>query len=245
MSVSRIQPGLRAQPKFINHRVSPNRETDAAISVKLLTVCRYRELPMPLDERVLCIPAPHFRAVGPFEGFCRADEAYRRSLLDASQYHFLPRSEVETDPNWLQLIPYVLLVCEAQVFHYRRGASGTEARLRALRSVGIGGHISEADAAGGGDPYLTGMHREVSEEVTHAPVTNESWLGFIFDPRTPVGSVHLGVVHIWELAEASAVAKETALANAGFAPLAELMPQREQFETWSQFVFDELSDSAH
>ena len=183
-------------------------------------------------------------AVGPFEGFCRADEAYRRSLLDASQYHFLPRSEVETDPNWLQLIPYVLLVCEAQVFHYRRGASGTEARLRALRSVGIGGHISEADAAGGGDPYLTGMHREVSEEVTHAPVTNESWLGFIFDPRTPVGSVHLGVVHIWELAEASAVAKETALANAGFAPLAELMPQREQFETWSQFVFDELSDSA-
>lgn len=195
---------------------------------------------MPLDERVLCIPAPHFRSVGAFEGFCRADEAYRRSLFDASQYRFLPRSECETDPNWLQLIPYVLLVCEKQVFHYRRGASGTEARLRALRSVGIGGHISEADAVGGSDPYLTGMHREVSEEVTHAAVVDESWLGFIFDPRTPVGSVHLGVVHLWELAEATAVPRESALVEAEFSPLAELLREKEQFETWSQFVFEKL-----
>ena len=195
---------------------------------------------MPLDERVLCIPASHFRTVGAFDGFCRADGAYRRSLLDPSQYRFLPRSLVETDPDWLQLIPYVVLVCEEQVFHYRRGASGTEARLRALRSVGIGGHISEADAAGGSDPYLAGMHREVSEEVSHAVVAHENWLGFIFDPRTPVGKVHLGVVHLWELAEPSAIAKEAALADCGFASLSELIRENEQFETWSQFVFAEL-----
>ena len=195
---------------------------------------------MPLDERVLCIPASHFRAIGAFEGFRRADEAYRAALLDPAVYRYWPRSECETDPDWLQLIPYVVLVCGPQVFHYRRGSGGTEVRLRALRSVGIGGHISEADAAAGIDPYLTGMHREVSEEVTHAPVVADWLSGFIFDPRTPVGTVHLGVVHIWELAEPSAMPRETALAETAFAPLAELLTDKAQFETWSQFVFGVL-----
>ena len=195
---------------------------------------------MPLDERVLCIPASHFRSFGAFEGFRGPDEGYREALLDSSQFCFLPRSECETDPDWLQLIPYVVLMCGPQTFHYRRGASGTETRLRTLRSIGIGGHISEADAAGGSDPYSTGMLREVSEEVVHAPVVAARLSGFIFDPRTPVGTVHLGVVHLWELGEPSATPKETALAEAGFAPLAELMNERGQFETWSQFVFDEI-----
>jgi len=195
---------------------------------------------MPLDERVLCIPASHFCEVGDFEGFRPADDAYRTALLDPMEYRFLPRCEVETDLDWLQLIPYVVLKCGAQIFHYRRGASGTEARLRALRSVGIGGHISEADAAGGSDPYAAGMAREVFEEVTHAAIVSERWLGFIRDPRTLVGSVHLGVIHVWELAEARAASKEDALADAGFAPLAQLRSAREQFETWSQFVLDEL-----
>jgi len=195
---------------------------------------------MPLDERVLCIPAMHFCAVGAFEGFRRADEAHRAALLDPSIYRYWPRSECETDPEWLQLIPYVVLMCGPQLFHYRRGASGTEARLWALRSIGIGGHISEADAAGGSDPYLTGMAREVSEEVAHAPVITERLLGFIHDSRTLVGSVHLGVVHVWELAEPSAIPKESALAETGFTPLAELLKEKEQFETWSQFVFEVL-----
>ena len=195
---------------------------------------------MPVDEHVLCIPASHFRAVGEFEGFRRADETYRLSLLDASQYRFLPRTECETDPAWLQLIPYVVLKCGSQLFHYRRGASGTETRLRALRSVGIGGHISEADAAGELDPYRTGMLREVSEEVTHATVVSERLFGFIFDPHTPVGRVHLGVVHLWELAEPTATPKEAALADGGFAEVTELMLDLREFETWSQFVLVEL-----
>lgn len=196
---------------------------------------------MALDERVLCIPASHFRAVGAFEGFRSADDGYRAALLDPAEYRFLARSEVESDPEWLQLIPYVVLACRSQIFHYRRGVSGTEVRLRALRSVGIGGHISEADAAGGGDPYQTGMSREVKEEVAHALQVSERLLGFIHDPRTLVGSVHLGVAHLWGLKEPSATPKESALAEAGFAPLADLLNERDQFETWSQFVFNVLA----
>ncbi len=192
------------------------------------------------DERVLCIPTARLHTAGYFHGFRPAGEAFRAAVLDPAAFSFRPRSEVETDPSFKQLIPYVVLACGDVVFHYRRGASGTEARLRALRSVGIGGHISEADAAGHGDPYRTGMARELGEEVDVRAGYAERLIGFINDDTTPVGQVHLGVVHLFDLTEPAAMPREDALADAGFAPLAELRADRGRFETWSQFVLDVL-----
>lgn len=195
---------------------------------------------MPTDERVLVIPASHLAKLGAFTGFRPADEAFRAALLDPVAVSFRPRSEVETDPSFLQLIPYVVLRCGGDVFHYRRGKTGTEARLTALRSIGVGGHISEADAAGGDDPYRTGMLRELTEEVEVGCAYAERPLGFIHDPSTPVGEVHLGVAHVFELAAPAARPREAALADAGFAPLADLVADRERFETWSRLVLAEL-----
>lgn len=195
---------------------------------------------MPTEERVLCIPTEHYESLGPFLGFRPADEGYRAALLDGRRYSFRPRSEVETDPSFKQLIPYVVLRHGESLFHYRRGKSGTETRLRALRSIGIGGHISEADAAGGADPYRTGMHREVTEEVDVGSYV-ESLYGFISDDRTVVGSVHLGVVHLFDLDSPLAASREDALAESGFAELTELWNERDRFETWSQFVLSELT----
>jgi predicted NUDIX family phosphoesterase len=195
---------------------------------------------MPTDERVLCIPTAHFTAVGYFHGFRRADDAYRAALLDPTAFAFRPRAEVETDPTFKQLIPYVVLRHGGELFHYRRGSAGTEARLRALRSVGIGGHISEADAAGGADPYRAGMLREVAEEVHVGGRYAERSLGFINDDETLVGRVHLGVVHLFELDSPDVTPREAALAGAGFAPVGELWAQRQEFETWSRFVLEEI-----
>jgi predicted NUDIX family phosphoesterase len=195
---------------------------------------------MPLDEKVLVIPTQRFRAAGYFHGLRAADDAYRAAILDPSAFSFRPRYEVETDPEFKQLIPYIVLKCAESVFHYRRGAASTEKRLESLRSIGIGGHISEADAAGGDDPYQTGMMRELTEEVVLCSHFSERCIGFINDDRTPVGSVHLGVVHVLELEATSAHSREDALADAGFAPWAELLREAEQFETWSQFVLEGL-----
>jgi predicted NUDIX family phosphoesterase len=196
---------------------------------------------MPLDELVLVIPTDRFRAAGYFHGFQNVDAAYRQAILDPGAFQFLPRSQVETDPSFKQLIPYVVLRHAGRLFHYRRGATGTEQRLRALRSIGIGGHISEEDARGGADPYQTGMMRELLEEVFIGASWTEEFLGFINDDRTPVGSVHLGVVHVLELASADVTAREAALADGGFARTEELAAQADQFETWSQFVLAKLS----
>jgi predicted NUDIX family phosphoesterase len=193
---------------------------------------------MPLDEKVLVIPTERFRVAGYFHGFRPADDAYRAAILDPAAFSFRPRYEVETDPSFKQLIPYVVLKCGDLLFHYRRGSAGTEKRLEALRSVGIGGHISEADASGSGNSYTIGMMREVSEEVKLNSSFSEKCIGFINDDRTPVGSVHLGVVHVFELESPSAHSREDALADAGFADWRELLRCAEQFETWSQFVLD-------
>ena len=118
-----------------------------------------------LAERVLVVPAALFHEVGVFQGF-RADVSrYLPLLLDPAQLSYRPRAEVETDPSFKQLIPYVVLKCGGQVFHYARGRRGTEARLRALRSIGVGGHICAEDGVVRGDDYRLGMLREVREEV--------------------------------------------------------------------------------
>jgi predicted NUDIX family phosphoesterase len=195
---------------------------------------------MPLDEKVLVIPTARFRSAGYFNGFRRSDSTYRNSILDPTVFEFRPRFEVETDPEFKQLIPYIVLRHGGDLFHYRRGSAGTEKRLQALRSIGIGGHISEDDARGGVDPYHTGMMRELLEEVEIGGDWTEHFLGFINDDNIPVGRVHLGVVHVFELSRAEVRSKEDALADSGFAPLGDLMAQREQFETWSQFVMEEV-----
>jgi predicted NUDIX family phosphoesterase len=193
-----------------------------------------------VDEQVLVIPAAALDRLGPFRGF-RADLGHRLAyLLDPAHVEFRPRAAVETDPSYKQLIPYIVLRCGDQLFHYTRGAAGGEARLRALRSVGVGGHISAADAAGSADPYRAGLARELAEEVEVATPHAERLLGLVYDPSTPVGEVHLGVVHLLTLERPDVRPREDGLADAGFAPLGELWAQRSAFETWSQLVLGEL-----
>jgi predicted NUDIX family phosphoesterase len=159
--------------------------------------------------------------------------------LNAAAFTYQPRSTCETDPAFKQLIPYVVLTCGDLVFHYRRGASGTEARLRAKRSVGIGGHINDSDA-GSADPFRAGMLRELTEEVAVGSPSAEHFLGFLFDPSTPVGEVHLGVVYRYELDAPDVTAKEAGIAEGGFATVADLLAVAAEFETWSQLVLPGL-----
>jgi predicted NUDIX family phosphoesterase len=194
-------------------------------------------------ERVLVVPAERFLAAGEFHGFRPFSEAHRLNLLAPQHLSYRPRGEVETDPSYKQLIPYIVLRCAGELFHYTRGRSGTESRLRALRSVGLGGHISQEDGPLASDPYRAGMLRELAEEVEIQSAWKETPLGFIYDGRSPVGEVHIGIVHLLELEEPLVWPREAAIDEAGFSPLRDLLRKRDEFETWSQFVLEELANS--
>src|ERR1700739_5172085 len=86
------------------------------------------------------------KAVGDFQGF-RALEVFPYSSLDAAgALLWWPRDELETDEEYKQLIPYVVLGHRAansplQLFAYRRTTQGGEARLHGRRSIGFCGPV--------------------------------------------------------------------------------------------------------
>jgi predicted NUDIX family phosphoesterase len=124
------------------------------------------------------------------------------------------------------------------LFDYQRGSGQGERRLHAKRSVGVGGHISSLDASAGAsnDAYREGMRRELEEEVFVDTRYSERVVGLINDDETPVGQVHLGVVHVCDVDEPHVRPREADLLDAAFRPIAEILPRLDQFETWSQIA---------
>jgi predicted NUDIX family phosphoesterase len=192
-------------------------------------------------ERVLVVPTSVLAAAGAFQGFSRRVDYYLPLLLDPAHLYFQRRAEAETNPAYKQLIPYAVLKWRDQVFNYVRGKRATETRLQALRSLGVGGHIEADDANLFQHLYREAMLRELAEEVHLETPYEERCIGLINDDSTPVGQVHLGIVHLFELEEPRVQRREQALTRAGFAPLNELLARRAEFETWSQFVLDVLT----
>ncbi len=114
-----------------------------------------------------------------------------------------------------------------------------EKRLHALRSVGIGGHISTEDTSGS-DLYRTGMARELDEEVIADESVDAPIVGLIYDPSNDVGKVHLGVVHLMTLSGPTVRAREEDLLDAGFMPLQQILAEQDRLETWSRLCVQAL-----
>jgi predicted NUDIX family phosphoesterase len=195
-------------------------------------------------EHVLVVPTAVFHRLGHFQGFCRDTERYLRGLLDPAHTSYRPRSAMETDPSYKQLIPYVIFryrdaAGRTLLFQYTRGKGQGESRLHAKRSIGIGGHISADDAAQP-SAYAEGMRRELAEEVAIDTPYSEQLAGLINDDETEVGRVHLGVVHLFEVERPAVQPRESDILDAGFRPVEELLAEPDRFETWSQICLQAL-----
>ncbi len=68
-------------------------------------------------------------------------------------------------------------------------------------------------------------------------------VGLINDDSTPVGQVHLGVVHLFELEHPRVVPREEGLADAEFLSLSTVWGIRNEFETWSQICVESFLKS--
>jgi predicted NUDIX family phosphoesterase len=199
-----------------------------------------------MEEHVLVIPTTLFHSLGYFQGFSTDIDRYRNVLLDTADVQFRPRSTVETDPNFKQLIPYMIF-CHTdssgniRIFQYVRGKGMGESRLHQKRSIGIGGHIAAEDQGQrSGNVYREGMLRELHEEVILRTTFTEQCIGLINDDSTEVGRVHLGIVHRLDVTEPDVVSNESDLIESGFMPLTELRNCRDQMESWSSISLDAL-----
>ena len=195
---------------------------------------------LPSSERVLVVPGSELDRLGRFQGFHSEAEPYLRALLVPELMQYRPRSEVENDPSFKQIIPYIVLRSGDAVFCYKRGTSQGEARLHRLRSLGVGGHVAESDAEGqrGYGAYDMAMKRELDEEVAIESPGRMCLVGLINDDSTAVGSVHLGVVHLLELERPSVRPREDGIAESEFVSLSDLDQIAREFETWSQICIN-------
>ncbi|MFO0912005.1 MAG: phosphoesterase [Pirellulales bacterium] len=196
-------------------------------------------------EHVLVVPTARFHELGYFQGFCGEPERYWDALLGPHQTLYRPRSEMETDPSFKQLIPYVVFRYrpadgEPQLFCYQRGKGQGEQRLHAKWSVGVGGHISLGDGHLVHEAYAEGMRRELDEEVIIDTPFSQTCVGLINDDQTEVGRVHLGVVHLVDVDRPDVRPRESELLGAGFQSLTAIRDRAEQLESWSRICIEAL-----
>jgi predicted NUDIX family phosphoesterase len=88
--------------------------------------------------------------------------------------------------------------------------------------------------------YRVGVEREVNEEIKIHTQFDDRIVALLNDDTTDVGRVHLGVVHVFTLAEPKVEKREAMITGLTFLTKEELVARRESLETWSQICVDSL-----
>jgi predicted NUDIX family phosphoesterase len=196
------------------------------------------------DENILVVRRSLFDELGSFHGLNFEPKKYLRALLSRGNNFFLPRAQAENDPTHKQIIPYAIIAHGDTVLHYVRGKKAGEQRLVAKGSIGIGGHMNEEkdellwNFAIDEAAYRAGVEREVNEEIRIETTFEDRIVALLNDDTTEVGRVHLGIVHVFRLAEEKVQKREAMITNMSFLKKEELLARRDNLETWSQLCVD-------
>lgn len=167
---------------------------------------------------------------------------------------FMPRGSVENDPNFKQLIPYIIVRSGELIFAYQR--DGNENRLTGQYSIGIGGHTNVEDFSFSGfDGILQNCaRRELQEELCFG---DNAWsyttdlkiraslgapraLLYAGNTSSVVDQVHFGIIYIVDLT--SDEIQDIELREEGktldWMTKEDLYKVYDKLEAWSQLVLD-------
>ena len=201
---------------------------------------------MAQEEQVLVIERKVLEEVGMFQGLMFDVDQYLKQIFVPDVPRYMPRSQAEDDPNYKQIIPYVIMAHEEKYLSYVRGKRAGEGRLKGLGSIGIGGHINPVDNTAlfcndFRDAYLNAVKREVEEEVHVDTAYSDRIVALLNDDSNEVGQVHLGVVHCWFLDARKVSKREQMITQMSFMSPTELQDIRDNLETWSSLCVDGLT----
>jgi predicted NUDIX family phosphoesterase len=193
-------------------------------------------------ELVLCVRREDVFPDGPWDGLVSERlETVHEAIRERS--FFMPRGDVEEDPSYQQLIPYLVFRHAGRYLLTKRLKASSERRLRHLYSLGVGGHINPGDVVNG-DPVSDGMRREWEEEVAYLGAFEARALGLIHEESAPVGRVHLGLVFLIEGDTPDIAIRETDKLAGQLLTLDEMRIHYLEMESWSQLVYDRLTFDA-
>ena len=176
-----------------------------------------------------------------FYGFIEKNDEKTKKIIDTFEsYEVKRRGDMEEDPDYKQLIGYVLLkdVNTNEVLVYKRLVGGGEARLHGKASVGIGGHMNEVEGKTIFEMLKINAARELNEEVgvsEEEALNNLHFIGLINDDKTEVGQVHIGVVYECKVDKNLVEVKEDDTLVIKWMSGDEAKAE-ENYETWSEFL---------
>jgi predicted NUDIX family phosphoesterase len=191
------------------------------------------------SEQVLCVRREDIFPDGAWHGFV-SDRLEERQAVIREHHFFMARAKVEDDPNYQQIIPYVVFRHGDRYFLTHRLRASSEKRLRKQYSLGLGGHINPGDLEAG-DPIQDGLKREWEEEVVYDGSFETKLIGLLNDESSPVSKVHLGVVFLVDGTSPNIAIRETDKLAGELLTLDEMRIYYLGMESWSQMVYDRLA----
>jgi len=188
------------------------------------------------DENILVVKRDCLFKDNCWQGLARpAGDQFVETIM--SKKEFLPRSLMEQDVTYKQIIPYLVFKHKDKYFLMQRKAKASEQRLKSKYSLGIGGHIREEDIKNKDISHWA--HREFHEEVAYAGDLDIKFLGILNDDSNDVGKVHVGFVYLLEGDSCDISVKEE-LQSGELYTLDECTHFYDRMEGWSKIVFDFL-----
>ena len=200
-------------------------------------------------ECVLVVPTALFCRLGYFQGFSADVERYLPELFSPEHTSYRPRHEVEKDPSFKQLIPYV-------IFRYRdeqgrRGCFNTRAaRGRAKTACTASGasawagtfrpKTSTANAGARGGRLSRGDAPRAGRRGGDRHAYTERCVGLINDDQTEVGRVHLGVVHLVDVEPPKSTRWKPISSTPASGRWTKSSHEAERLESWSQICLEAL-----
>ena len=191
------------------------------------------------SEQVLCVKREDIFPDGAWHGFV-SDRLERHQAVIREHHFFMARAKVEDDPNYQQIIPYVVFRHGDLYFLTHRLRASSEKRLRKQYSLGVGGHINPGDLDAG-DPIQDGLKREWEEEVIYEGSFDAKLIGLLNDDSSPVSKVHLGVVFLVDGDTPHIAIRETDKLAGELLTLEQMRIYYLGMESWSQMVYDRLA----
>jgi len=160
--------------------------------------------------------------------------------LIKNNFQFKLRSEVENDPSWQQIIPYIVFNFQDKYFLYHYLEKAGEERLKNDYILGIGGHINPTDIEGNEDILESGMMREWNEEIEYkGNLIEKKLIGILNDEKRPVEAVHLGLVYLFKGDSSEISVREKDVLEGKLIERKELGKYVENTGGWAPIVYKE------
>lgn len=189
------------------------------------------------DEQILVVKCSTlFDGQTAWHGIKEVDfDAYIECIKEHKEFN--PRSIMEEDTTYKQIIPYLVFTFDNKYFLMQRTAKSTETRLKNKFSLGIGGHIRAEDLTN--DSIMDWARREFHEEVSYNDAFSFEPLGILNDDSNAVGQVHIGFVMLVK-GTTGHISVKSELKSGQLLSLEECSAFGDQLESWSKFVVEFL-----